>query len=106
MFKSMPPSTENTVLDKDYNTPCLALSGTMPLMPLASFSIWRFPSAKRLFDLLLTLPGLVLISPLLGIIALITLLTEGRPVLFRQPRAGLHGKVFYIYKFRTMREAV
>jgi len=62
------------------------------------------PAVKRLFDLLLTLPGLVLISPLMGLIALIMLLTDGRPVLFRQPRAGLHGKVFYIYKFRTMRE--
>ncbi len=63
------------------------------------------PVSKRLFDLLLTLPGLILVSPLLGIVALITRFTEGRPVMFRQPRAGLHGKVFYIYKFRTMREA-
>jgi sugar transferase EpsL len=63
------------------------------------------PIIKRLFDLLLTLPGLILISPLLGLIALVMLLTDGRPILFRQPRAGLHGKIFYIYKFRTMREA-
>jgi sugar transferase EpsL len=63
------------------------------------------PTAKRLFDLLLALPGLILISPLLGLIALIMLLTHGRPVLFRQPRAGLHGKIFYIFKFRTMHEA-
>lgn len=62
------------------------------------------PVHKRLFDLLLTVPGFILISPLLGIIALILLLTEGRPVLFRQPRGGLHSKVFYIFKFRTMRE--
>jgi len=63
------------------------------------------PVVKRLFDLLLTLPGLIIISPLLGLIALIMLLTDGRPILFRQPRAGLYGKIFYIYKFRTMREA-
>jgi len=74
-------------------------------MPPALFPT-GVPAIKRLFDLLLTLPGLILVSPILGIIALIMLLTEGRPILFRQPRAGLHGKVFYIYKFRTMRETV
>lgn len=47
---------------------------------------------------------MVLIVPLLGIITLIILLTEGLPVIFRQPRAGLRGVVFNIYKFRTMRE--
>jgi lipopolysaccharide/colanic/teichoic acid biosynthesis glycosyltransferase len=63
------------------------------------------PIGKRLFDLFLTLPGLILISPLLGFLALVMLLTDGRPVLFRQPRAGLHGKFFYIFKFRSMHEA-
>ena len=75
----------------------------LPAPPLAFFPP-GVPVIKRLFDLLLTSLGLVIISPLLGLIALITLLTEGRPVMFRQPRAGLHGQVFYIYKFRTMRE--
>jgi sugar transferase EpsL len=63
------------------------------------------PFSKRLFDLLLTIPGLILLSPLLGIVALILLINQGRPVLFRQPRGGLNGRVFYIYKFRTMRDA-
>jgi sugar transferase EpsL len=63
------------------------------------------PASKRLFDLLLTVPGFLLISPLLGILALIVLFTQGRPVLFRQSRGGYRGRVFYIYKFRTMREA-
>jgi lipopolysaccharide/colanic/teichoic acid biosynthesis glycosyltransferase len=70
---------------------------------------WLFPPgvpvAKRIFDLLLTLPGLALVSPLIGATALALWLSEGRPVMFRQPRAGLHGRVFFIYKFRTMREA-
>jgi len=65
----------------------------------------HMPFSKRLFDLLLTIPGLILISPLLGIVALILLVSQGRPVLFTQPRGGLNGRVFYIYKFRTMREA-
>ncbi len=65
----------------------------------------RPPFRKRLFDLTLTLPGLLLVSPILGSAALIMLLTSGRPILFRQARGGFKGKVFYIYKFRTMREA-
>jgi sugar transferase EpsL len=63
------------------------------------------PLVKRAFDLLLTTFGLILISPLLAVVGFILLLNEGRPILFRQPRAGLHGCIFYIYKFRTMREA-
>lgn len=63
------------------------------------------PPQKRLFDLCLTIPGIILITPLLGILALLTRLTAGRPVFFRQPRGGLGRQVFYIYKFRTMREA-
>jgi sugar transferase EpsL len=62
------------------------------------------PVSKRLFDLLLTIPGLILISPILLVAALAILITEGRPVLFKQPRGGLRGRVFLNYKFRTMRE--
>jgi lipopolysaccharide/colanic/teichoic acid biosynthesis glycosyltransferase len=63
------------------------------------------PKRKRLFDLLLTIPGLVLISPLLGIIALILWLTQGGPVLFRHTRPGHRGEPFTLYKFRTMTNA-
>ena len=65
----------------------------------------HIPIRKRIFDLLLTIPGLVLVSPVLAIVALLLLILEGRPVFFRQPRGGFNGKTFYIYKFRTMREA-
>jgi len=65
----------------------------------------HIPVRKRIFDLLLTIPGLVLVSPVLAIVALLLLILEGRPVFFRQPRGGFNGKTFYIYKFRTMREA-
>lgn len=62
------------------------------------------PVHKRLFDLLLTIPGLILISPVLGIVTLLMLIFEGRPIFFRQPRGGYKGKVFLVRKFRTMRE--
>jgi sugar transferase EpsL len=63
------------------------------------------PLAKRLFDLVLTVPALVLLSPVLGAASLALLLKEGRPLLFRQPRPGYHGEIFTVYKLRTMHEA-
>ena len=59
---------------------------------------------KRGLDLVLSAVLLVLLSPILAAIALMIWLTMGRPVLFVQERPGLHGKIFRIYKFRTMRE--
>jgi len=61
------------------------------------------PVAKRLFDLVLIVPGLILISPLIGAVALLLWVTEGTPVLFHQARPGLKGRIFTVYKFRTMR---
>ncbi|MEJ5241033.1 MAG: sugar transferase [Anaerolineales bacterium] len=63
------------------------------------------PISKRLFDLLLTVPAVILLSPLLALIALLVYLFHGRPVLFRQLRAGYRGEPFWIYKFRTMSDA-
>jgi sugar transferase EpsL len=60
---------------------------------------------KRLFDLALTIPGLVVLSPLLAFIALMVRAKLGSPVLFRQVRPGLGGRPFTIYKFRTMTDA-
>jgi len=61
--------------------------------------------SKRTFDLMGSLLGLALLSPLLGLIALAVRLTLGSPVLFRQQRPGRHGKPFTLYKFRTMTDA-
>ena len=62
------------------------------------------PLRKRLFDLALTVPGLVLISPLLLIIGMLAWLLHGRPILFRQVRPGYRAAPFTLYKFRTMTE--
>jgi len=59
-------------------------------------------AAKRLIDLSLAALGLVLLSPLLAAIAVAIVLDDGRPVLFRQRRIGLHGRPFDVFKFRTM----
>lgn len=57
---------------------------------------------KRLFDLALAVPGLVVLLPMLAVVALLVRVKLGGPVLFRQVRPGLHGKPFTILKFRTM----
>lgn len=58
--------------------------------------------SKRLFDLILTILGLILISPLLLILVILIWLINGRPILFRQRRPGFLGAPFMIIKFRTM----
>lgn len=58
---------------------------------------------KRLFDLTFTIPILLLIAPLLPLIALAIRLDSPGPALFRQTRVGENGKLFTIYKFRSMR---
>jgi len=60
---------------------------------------------KCTLDLALTIPALVILSPLLGLVAVAMRLTLGSPVLFRQVRPGLHSRAFTIYKFRTMTDA-
>jgi len=61
---------------------------------------------KRALDVAVSLIGLLVLSPLLLVLALIVRLTMGSPVLFRQDRPGLGGSVFTMLKFRTMRDAL
>ena len=60
---------------------------------------------KRLIDVLTSTLLLILLSPLLLVLALLVRVKLGRPVFFSQERPGLHGKLFKLYKFRSMREA-
>ena len=57
---------------------------------------------KRVFDIILSAVGLVLLSPLLLWIAWCIYREDGGPVFYRGKRVGLHGKPFRIFKFRTM----
>jgi sugar transferase EpsL len=63
----------------------------------------RIPYSKRIFDLMLTIPGLICLLPVLGLISLVIWMAEGRPILFLQERPGFRGRIFKIIKFRTMR---
>jgi exopolysaccharide biosynthesis polyprenyl glycosylphosphotransferase len=57
---------------------------------------------KRIFDLLFTALFLLLALPLMGLIAVLIWLDDRGPILFRQHRVGENGRLFEIYKFRTM----
>lgn len=58
--------------------------------------------AKRALDLVASLLGLIVLSPVLVVVAVLVAVRLGRPVLFKQVRPGLHGQPFPMYKFRTM----
>ena len=60
---------------------------------------------KRTLDLTLSLLGLVFLSPLIVVTAVLVRVMLGSPILFRQQRPGLHGEPFYLVKFRTMADA-
>ena len=62
------------------------------------------PIQKRIFDLVLTIPGTILISPFILVIAIILWIKQGWPLIFNQERPGYKGRIFRIYKFRTMRD--
>jgi lipopolysaccharide/colanic/teichoic acid biosynthesis glycosyltransferase len=57
---------------------------------------------KRAFDFLASLAALLLLSPVLLAIAVLVRMGIGSPVLFSQPRPGLRGRIFTMWKFRTM----
>ena len=57
---------------------------------------------KRLLDIVIATAALIVFSPLLLILGALIWLQDGRPILFRQERVGLHGRPFRVAKFRTM----
>jgi exopolysaccharide biosynthesis polyprenyl glycosylphosphotransferase len=81
-------------LDHLAGVPVLSLVSA-PDQPLAT-------ACKRLIDLLVAAVSLVVLSPLGALIALSILVHDGKPILFAQPRVGLNGRTFTLWKFRTM----
>ncbi|MET7668600.1 sugar transferase [Micromonospora luteifusca] len=62
----------------------------------------KHDGVRRVLDIAGAAVGLALTAPVMLAIASTILITMGRPVLFRQPRPGLHGKLFCLVKFRSM----
>lgn len=60
------------------------------------------PFEKRSFDLVMTCLFLIILSPILLLLTILIMVIQGPPILFHQLRAGYKGRLFYLYKFRTM----
>lgn len=57
---------------------------------------------KRLFDIILSGLALIVLSPLLLIVCILELIYHGKPVIYKTKRPGKDGKIFSLYKFRSM----
>jgi exopolysaccharide biosynthesis polyprenyl glycosylphosphotransferase len=89
--------TSRLRLEELFGVPVLALAPS----PLER---WSNRALKRALDLVLTVPALILLSPLLLAIAAAVRLESPGPALYRQERVGLRGRRFAILKFRSMRQ--
>ncbi|MBM3210684.1 sugar transferase [Candidatus Poribacteria bacterium] len=56
----------------------------------------------RMRDLVMSIIALILLSPVILVVSLAIYITSGRPILFCQKRPGKDGRLFFVYKFRTM----
>ena len=66
-----------------------------------AYEVWEV-TLKRFLDILVSLIGLILISPILLIISILIKIDTPGPILFSQPRVGLNGRKFNMHKFRSM----
>ena len=64
----------------------------------------EYELAKRAFDIVMSLCGIAVLSPIMLILAALIKLDDGGKVIYRQTRLTRHGREFTIYKFRSMRE--
>jgi lipopolysaccharide/colanic/teichoic acid biosynthesis glycosyltransferase len=80
-----------------------SLAEQYSVMASQDFAPRRVDAALRALDLIIAGSALLVLSPLLGVLALATLLTSGTPVLYRGERVGRAGRVFTMYKLRTLR---
>ncbi|MEU4441049.1 sugar transferase [Micromonospora chalcea] len=77
---------------------------SLPNVRHGSLSTGRSDRSKRFLDVLAAVVLLAVTAPVLATVAVLVAVRLGRPVLFRQRRAGRHGALFEVVKFRTMRE--
>ncbi len=93
----------------DYNSVVPSRPYTEDLMGLPVINIRYVPLtntlnwiAKRAIDVVGSLAGLIVASPVMLVAAILVKASSPGPVIFKQERVGLHNKPFYMYKFRTM----
>ena len=95
----------------DYNSLIPSSPYTEELMGLPVINIRYVPLSntgnmfiKRAMDIVASLLGIIIVSPLLLIIAIAVKVSSPGPIIFKQERVGLHNKPFYMYKFRSMEQ--
>ncbi len=74
------------------------MADDMPKVKMTLYTI----VIKRLLDIVLSGLAIVILSPLMLIVAILEIIYHGRPILYSQERPGIHGKIFKVYKFRSM----
>ena len=97
VFRIVPSLYEATI-----GTMATSPTERVPLIsPISNRVLW-YKDLKRLLDTGASLFGFILLFPIMGAIAVAIKTISPGPILYRQRRAGLHGNVFTLYKFRTM----
>ena len=103
-------TTASVFFVPDVSCFALLISGRgVHLGDISAIALWESPlvgvnlAFKQLFDFIISLVMLILLSPLLLVVALLVKLSSPGPVLFKQVRYGLDGKTINVFKFRTMR---
>jgi lipopolysaccharide/colanic/teichoic acid biosynthesis glycosyltransferase len=95
-----PLPLEQTARVPEPSTLILFLSGLSAMA--VRFARKSFNKFKRVCDALLSMSGLIVASPILAFTAIMIKLNSRGPIVYRQNRVGRHGKVFKMYKLRTM----
>ncbi len=96
----------NTVVSPVAQAPepgSLALVSTGIIGWIIRYARKRFIEFKRVFDTIMAAIGLVLVSPVILLTAMVIKIVSPGPVFYKQERVGWGGKTFFIYKLRTMR---
>ncbi len=81
----------------------IGLLTTSVVAGLIRYAKRKFQQVKPVFDVVVASLMLVLLSPIIGLVALLVRVFDGSPVVFQQDRVGKDGHLFKMYKFRTMR---
>ena len=77
--------------------------GSIPIVELKRTPLDGWGSViKRIFDIILSLLVIVVVSPIMLVTAIIILIETGRPVIYKNERVGIHGHKFFTFKFRSM----
>ena len=104
-FEEMPVYSLETFYEKYWERiPLQTVEPSWPLeteFMLVDHSV--FTSLKRMMDILIALLALIITLPVMAVVAVMVRCSDGAPVIFSQHRVGIHGKLFTLFKFRTMK---